>query len=231
MEGKSRRSLLPQISATSRESRLPAPNSSVGRSAGPERANSAAVNSQIPHQEIEAAVIVPRHDNTQAVPPKATQQQPKANIGRSLSLRHPSTQVSNVQHGVQRAPSTRSKDSNARASRIATAKVSQSPTKETESPFPPLRQMGSSTVDTPDDDGRVSSIKNQFSPKRGRRLPSGTVRSAVMGEQLRNRSQHHKRQIYPLPQHQKPFPGPQNQQDQLSPLCNNTLPLERLRKH
>ena len=163
MEGKSRRSLLPQISATShhsKESRLPAPNSSVGRSAGLERGISASVKSQIPHQEIESPVVVPQHDNNiQAVPPKATHQQPKANVGRSLSLRHPSTQVSHVQYGVQRVPSTRPRGPSTRVSRIATPKVSHSPTKETDSPFSPPRQIGKSIIDTPDDESLASGIK------------------------------------------------------------------------
>ena len=190
MEGRSRRSLLPQVSATShqsRESRLPAPNSSVGRSAGPERGSSASVKSQIPHQEIEPAVIVPRHDNIQAVSPKIIHQQPKANIGRSLSLRHPSTQVSNVQHGVQRMPSTRLKGSSTLVSRIAIPQVSHSPSKETEGPFSPLRQSGESTSNTPDDDSQVRSIKKNQPTSRAR--VEATLPNTAISRQGRASSQ------------------------------------------
>ena len=162
MESKSRRSLLPQTSATSRqlrESRLPALNSCVGRSAGPERHISATVKSQIPPQETEAAVIALLHDNIEAVSPRTISPQPKANNGRALSLRHPPTQVSNIQHGVQRMASTRSKDSDTRVSRIATPKVSYSPLKGTESLFSPMKQMRESRTVTPNDDTQICSMK------------------------------------------------------------------------
>ena len=162
MEGKSRRSLLPQTSGTSRqsrESRLPALNSSVGRSAGPEGGISASVKSQKPPQETEAAVIAPRHDNIQAVSPKAINPHPKANIGRAISLRHPPTQVSNVHHGVQRVASTRSKDSNTRVSRIATPKVSHSPMKGTESLFSPMKQIRESPTATPNNDTQICGME------------------------------------------------------------------------